>query len=68
MEAKIMNQTSPQKIKYSSGEEIPIELNKVRIVQKYHLNPIDDRLKAISKRWLQTGCTGYIRTENWWMD
>jgi tryptophanase len=49
-----MNQGSPQKIKFSSGEEIPVELHKVRIVQKLHLKPIDDRLKAIEKGGFNT--------------
>ncbi|MGD9873018.1 MAG: tryptophanase [Kiritimatiellia bacterium] len=29
------------------GEQIPIEQHKVRIVQKLHLKPVDERLKAI---------------------
>ncbi len=49
-----MNEGSPQKIKFSSGEEIPVELHKVRIVQKLHLKPIDDRLKAIEKGGFNT--------------
>ena len=35
------------KVKFFSGEEIPLELHKVRIVQKLNLIPIEDRLKAI---------------------
>lgn len=50
----MMNQASPKKIKFSSGEEIPVELHKVRIVQKLHLKPIDDRLKAIKKGGFNT--------------
>jgi tryptophanase len=50
----MMNQGSPKKIKFSSGEEIPVELHKVRIVQKLHLKPIDDRLKAIEKGGFNT--------------
>jgi tyrosine phenol-lyase len=36
-------------IKFMSGEQIPVELHKVRIVQKLFLNPIDTRLAAIEK-------------------
>jgi len=34
-------------IKFYSGEQIPVELHKVRIVQKLHLRPIDERAKAM---------------------
>ena len=34
-------------IKFYSGEQIPMELHKVRVVQKLYLKPIDERLKAI---------------------
>ncbi len=34
-------------IKFASGEQIPIELHKVRMVQKLNLKPIDERLEAI---------------------
>src|SRR5680860_800583 len=36
-------------IKFHSGEQIPVELHKVRIVQKLFLKPIDERLEAIGK-------------------
>lgn len=36
-------------IKFHSGEQIPVELHKVRIVQKLFLKPIDERLDAIEK-------------------
>jgi tyrosine phenol-lyase len=36
-------------IKFMSGEQIPVELHKVRIVQKLFLNPIESRLEAIEK-------------------
>lgn len=42
-----MNQSNPTKIRFFSGEEIPVELHKVRVVQKLHLKPIDERLEAI---------------------
>ncbi len=35
------------KVKFHSGLQIPLELHKVRIVQKLHLKPIDERLKAM---------------------
>ena len=44
-----MNQSNPTKIRFFSGEEIPVELHKVRVVQKLHLKPINDRLKAIEE-------------------
>jgi len=36
-------------IKFSSGQNIPIEMHKVRIVQKLFLKPIAERLAAIEK-------------------
>lgn len=38
-----------QKIKFHSGEQIPLEMHKVRIVQKLNLRPIEDRLKCITE-------------------
>jgi tyrosine phenol-lyase len=35
------------KVKFFNGEDIPLELHKVRIVQKLFLHPIDQRLKAM---------------------
>lgn len=34
-------------IKFHSGEQIPVELHKVRVVQKLHLKSIDERAKAM---------------------
>lgn len=34
-------------IKFHSGEQIPVELHKVRVVQKLFLKPIDERAKAM---------------------
>lgn len=34
-------------IKFSSGEYVPLEMHKVRVVQKLNLLPVDERLKAI---------------------
>lgn len=42
------------KVKFFSGEEVPLELHKVRIVQKLYLNPIDQRLKAIREAGFNT--------------
>ncbi len=39
--------TNSGKIKFYSGEDIPLELHKVRIVQKLHLVPIERRLQAL---------------------
>ncbi len=36
-------------IKLSAGKEIPVEMHKIRIVQKTRLVPIDKRLKAIEE-------------------
>jgi tryptophanase len=36
-------------IKFFSGQEIPVELHKVRIVQKLFLKPIEERFKAIEE-------------------
>jgi tryptophanase len=36
-------------VKFYSGEEIPLELHKVRIVQKLHLVPIERRLEALQE-------------------
>lgn len=36
-------------IKFSNGMSIPVELHKVRVVQKLHLKPVEERYKAIEK-------------------
>jgi len=36
-------------VKFYSGEELPLELHKVRIVQKLHLVPIERRLEALNE-------------------
>ncbi|MDD2436759.1 MAG: tryptophanase [Massilibacteroides sp.] len=43
-----------QKIKFYSGENIPLELHKVRIVQKLHLVPIERRLEALYEAGFNT--------------
>src|SRR6185369_6338649 len=45
-------------VKFFSGEEIPLELHKVRIVQKLNLIPIEARLKAM----LEGGCNTFLLT------
>jgi tryptophanase len=42
-----MSKENPAKIKFYNGEDIPLELHKVRIVQKLHLVPIERRLEAL---------------------
>ncbi len=42
-----MENNKSQCVKFYSGQEIPLELHKVRIVQKLNLIPIEERLKAI---------------------
>ena len=41
-------------IKFYSGEQIPVELHKVRIVQKLFLKPIEERMEAIEKGGFNT--------------
>jgi len=41
-------------IKFYSGEQIPVELHKVRIVQKLFLKPIDERNEAINTAGFNT--------------
>ena len=36
-------------IKYFQREDLPLEMHKVRIVQKLNLIPIDQRLKAMEE-------------------
>lgn len=44
-----MTNVNSTTIKFYSGEKIPVELHKVRIVQKLFLKNIDERLDAIEK-------------------
>ena len=41
-------------IKFYNGEQIPVELHKVRVVQKLHLRPIDERAKAMEAAGFNT--------------
>lgn len=43
-----------QEIKFYSGENIPLELHKVRVVQKLHLVPIERRLEALNEGGFNT--------------
>jgi tyrosine phenol-lyase len=36
-------------VRFDSGKNVPLELHKVRMVQKLHLKPIEERLKAIAE-------------------
>jgi tyrosine phenol-lyase len=47
------NQSSTEVI-FSNGLKIPVELHKVRIVQKLFLKPVDDRLAAMEKGGFNT--------------
>jgi tryptophanase len=44
-----MESNGSTEVKFFSGKKVPLELHKVRIVQKLHLKPIEDRLKAIEE-------------------
>lgn len=41
-------------VKFHSGEQIPVEMHKVRIVQKLFLKPIDERKEAMEKAGFNT--------------
>jgi len=43
------NGSSADTIKFFSGETIPVEMHKVRVVQKLNLKPIDERLQAAAE-------------------
>ena len=42
------------KVKFLSGENIPLEMHKVRMVQKVNLLPVEDRLKSIKEAGFNT--------------
>lgn len=48
------SQSQNSKVKFYSGEEVPLELHKVRIVQKLHLVPIERRLEALKEGGFNT--------------
>ena len=47
-------QENSKKVKFYKGEDIPLELHKVRIVQKLHLVPIERRLAALHEGGFNT--------------
>ncbi|KAA6302384.1 MAG: Tyrosine phenol-lyase [Candidatus Ordinivivax streblomastigis] len=49
-----MSKENSVKIKFYSGENIPLELHKVRVVQKLHLVPIERRLEALKEGGFNT--------------
>src|SRR6056297_3909009 len=49
-----MSATTTQKIKFINGKQVPIELHKVRIVQKLHLKPVEERLRAVREGGFNT--------------
>ncbi len=49
-----MEQNGKSNIKFINREAIPVELHKVRIVQKLFLKPIEERLDAIRKGGFNT--------------
>ena len=52
-------------IKLSTGEEIPIEMHKARMVQKIQLVPVDERLRAIEEAGYNTFL---LRTKDIFLD
>jgi tyrosine phenol-lyase len=44
-----MQKQNSNEVKFFSGEKIPLELHKVRMVQKLYLKPIEERLGAIQE-------------------
>jgi len=49
-----MTENPTSEIKFSNGLNIPVELHKVRMVQKLFLKPVDERLAAIEKGGFNT--------------
>lgn len=41
-------------VKFYSGEKIPLEMHKVRIIQKLNLLPVEERLKAMKEAGFNT--------------
>jgi len=46
--------SSPHIVKFFSGEKIPLEMHKVRVVQKLNLVPVEQRLEAITEAGFNT--------------
>ncbi|MDH8700977.1 tyrosine phenol-lyase [Dysgonomonadaceae bacterium PH5-43] len=49
-----MSKSNSANIKFYSGEDIPLELHKTRVVQKLHLVPIERRLEALHEGGFNT--------------
>ena len=49
-----MSNQNSTTIKFHSGDQIPVELHKVRVVQKLYLKPIEERYAAIEKAGYNT--------------
>jgi tyrosine phenol-lyase len=49
-----MSKQTSSEIKFSNGLKIPVELHKVRMVQKLFLKPVDERLAAMQKGGFNT--------------
>ncbi|MDR3132929.1 MAG: tryptophanase [Prevotellaceae bacterium] len=49
-----MSKEAPVKVTFYNGENIPLELHKVRVVQKLHLVPIERRLAALQEGGFNT--------------
>lgn len=49
-----MDNTETIKVKFFNGDDLPLELHKVRIVQKLHLRPVEERLKAMKEAGFNT--------------
>ncbi len=45
---------TPMKVKFFSGEDVPLELHKVRVVQKLHLRPVEERRAAMAAAGFNT--------------
>lgn len=60
-----MTKSSSTEIKFSNGQKIPVELHKVRMVQKLFLNPIEERMEAIEKGGYNTF---QLNTKNIFLD
>ena len=49
-----MEDFASPRVKFHDGKNIPLELHKVRIVQKLHLKPVEDRFKAMAEAGYNT--------------
>ena len=50
-----MNSEPSNVVKFYNGEQIPLELHKVRVVQKLHLVPVERRLEAAREAGFKIG-------------